>query len=397
MRSGSRPFPLVVPVVPVEDHDGVVFDKAEEEQLCVYIIFNGLVRIEMVLGDIRKDHRIEAEGVESSEMQRLAGRLEDGTVAPRVAKTPKIRIHTVRVRTGIADRFVEGGAADAVRADIAALLLPQHFRQDRRDCRLAVCPGDRGDVHFAFRVIIERRRDMRHGGIRILHVNDGHGNVNGPACHDRRGAAGYGVLCEVVTVRRRSLCADKKVARPDVAAVDTQVSDLRILTAVREKIPQPFGLHFLISVPLFHKLIDGPVHAADGFFVMLLDRFDDAVLHVFLEEHTSGAAELRAHGGKLDQDVGAVFAALDHPLDRLEMPDRTGEAVDDPFDVCRIMGMCMDVPFRVDVGVSIHVAMLVHMRMFAGMFAAVAHEDLPSYCTCFFSFFGAGAGMAQRP
>ena len=54
----------------------------------------------------------------------------------------------------------------------------------------------------------------------------------------------------------------------------------------------------------------------------------DAVLQVIFQNDLGRAAEGGAHRSQLDEHLGTVAAILDHALNRLQMSDRTGQAVE---------------------------------------------------------------------
>lgn len=124
-----------------------------------------------------------------------------------------------------------------------------------------------------------------------------------------------------------------------------------------------FYLYFLIYL-LLHEHIDCLIHARDGFLVILLHRFHDAVLHMLLQEELARIIDLCAHRGELDQDVRAVPLVFEHLLDRLHMADGFGNPIHDRFDLLRVMRMAvivmmsvMDMPDFMGVDMSIAMIM----------------------------------------
>lgn len=130
-----------------------------------------------------------------------------------------------------------------------------------------------------------------------------------------------------------------------------------------------FYLYFLIDI-LLHEHIDCLIHARDGFLVILLHRFHDAVLHMLLQEELAGIIDLRTHCGELDQDIGAVPLVLEHLLDRLHMADGFRYPIHDRFDLLRVMRMAVIVMMSVMdmpdfMGVDMAIAMIMDK---SGMF-----------------------------
>ena len=115
-----------------------------------------------------------------------------------------------------------------------------------------------------------------------------------------------------------------------------------------------FALHILL-----HEHINRLIHACDGFLVILLHRFHDAVLHMLLQEELAGIIDLRTHCGELDQDIGAVPLVLEHLLDRLHMADGFRYPIHDRFDLLRVMRMAVIVMMSDHVGVDMSIAMIV--------------------------------------
>lgn len=133
-----------------------------------------------------------------------------------------------------------------------------------------------------------------------------------------------------------------------------------------------FYLYFLIDI-LLHEHIDCLIHARDGFLVILLHRFHDAVLHMLLQEEFARIIDLCAHSGELDQDIGAVPLVFEHLLDRLHMADGFGNPIHDRFDLLRVMRMAVIVMMSVmgvpdHMGVDMSVAMIVDKNLILCIF-----------------------------
>lgn len=129
-----------------------------------------------------------------------------------------------------------------------------------------------------------------------------------------------------------------------------------------------FEVHILL-----HEHIDRLIHARDGLLVILLHRFHDAVLHMFLQEELACIIDLRAHRSELDQDIGAVPLVLEHLLDRLHMADGFGNPIHDRFDLLRVMRMAVIVMMSVmgvpdHMGVDMSVAMIVDKNLILCIF-----------------------------
>ena len=78
---------------------------------------------------------------------------------------------------------------------------------------------------------------------------------------------------------------------------------------------------------LFDKAVDRLIQLLNRFCVPMLDCIDDAMFNVILQDNFSCIVNGRLHGRQLDQNLSAVPAFLYHPLDRLHVSDRAGEAV----------------------------------------------------------------------
>ena len=99
------------------------------------------------------------------------------------------------------------------------------------------------------------------------------------------------------------------------------------------------------------------------------------MLQVILQDDLCRAAKRRTDGCQLDEDFRAVPAVLNHALDRLQMADRTGQAVEH----CLCLGVRMRVRMAFDmlavemVGVydTVAVVMIIYF---------VAHGEDPLCC-----------------
>ena len=129
-----------------------------------------------------------------------------------------------------------------------------------------------------------------------------------------------------------------------------------------------FEVHILL-----HEHIDRLIHACDGFLVILLHRFHDAVLHMLLQEELACIIDLRAHRSELDQDVRAVPLVFEHLLDRLHMADGFRYPIHDRFDLLRVMRMAVIVMMSVmdvldHMGVDMSIAMIVDKNLILCIF-----------------------------
>ena len=78
---------------------------------------------------------------------------------------------------------------------------------------------------------------------------------------------------------------------------------------------------------LFDELFDCLAEAVKRLFVILLDRVDDAVLNVVLQNDLADVVDGRADRRNLNQDLRAVAPVFDHLLDRFQMPDGARQPV----------------------------------------------------------------------
>lgn len=79
---------------------------------------------------------------------------------------------------------------------------------------------------------------------------------------------------------------------------------------------------------LFDELVDCLAETVQCLLVVLLDRVDDAVLDVVLQNDLADVVDGRADRRNLNQDLRAVAPVLDHLLDRFQMPDGARQPVD---------------------------------------------------------------------
>ena len=79
---------------------------------------------------------------------------------------------------------------------------------------------------------------------------------------------------------------------------------------------------------LFDELVNCLAETVQCLLVVLLDRVDDAVLDVVLQNDLADVVDGRADRRNLNQDLRAVAPVLDHLLDRFQMPDGARQPVD---------------------------------------------------------------------
>ena len=79
---------------------------------------------------------------------------------------------------------------------------------------------------------------------------------------------------------------------------------------------------------LFDELVDCLAETVQCLLVVLLDRVDDAVLDMILQNDLADVVDGRADCRNLNQDLRAVAPVLDHLLDRFQMPDGARQPVD---------------------------------------------------------------------
>ena len=79
---------------------------------------------------------------------------------------------------------------------------------------------------------------------------------------------------------------------------------------------------------LFDELVDCLAETVQCLLVVLLDRVDDAVLDMILQNDLADVVDGRADRRNLNQDLRAVAPVLDHLLDRFQMPDGARQPVD---------------------------------------------------------------------
>ena len=105
---------------------------------------------------------------------------------------------------------------------------------------------------------------------------------------------------------------------------------------------------------LFDELVDCLAEAVKRLFVILLDRVDDAVLNVVLQNDLADVVDGRADRRNLNQDLRAVAPVFDHLLDRFQMPDGARQPVDHRLRVR------VDMPVRARL---MRMVVVVRMRM----------------------------------
>ena len=92
----------------------------------------------------------------------------------------------------------------------------------------------------------------------------------------------------------------------------------------------------------------------------------NAVLQMVFQDHLGGTVEGRAHRSQLHQDLGTIPAILHHALDRLQMADGPGQAVQ------YRLGLGVGMTMRMLVAVVMFMVMTVFLAVGMGMEHAVA-------------------------
>ena len=105
---------------------------------------------------------------------------------------------------------------------------------------------------------------------------------------------------------------------------------------------------------LFDELFDCLAEAVKRLFVILLDRVDDAVLNVVLQNDLADVVDGGTDRRNLNQDLRAVAPVFDHLFDRFQMPDGARQPVDHRLRVR------VDMPVRARL---VRMIVVVRMRM----------------------------------
>ena len=107
---------------------------------------------------------------------------------------------------------------------------------------------------------------------------------------------------------------------------------------------------------LFDELVDCLAETVQCLLVVLLDRVDDAVLDVVLQNDLADVVDGGTDRRNLNQDLRAVAPVLDHLLDRFQMPDGARQPVDHRLRVrvdmpvrARLMRMVVVMGMRVQI------------------------------------------------
>ena len=131
-----------------------------------------------------------------------------------------------------------------------------------------------------------------------------------------------------------------------------------------------------------HKLIDGLVQG--GQLVGIVGGgIGNAVLQMVFQDNFRRAVEGGAHRSQLHQDLGTIPAVLHHALDRLQVADGPGQAVQHRLGlgmavaVAVVMGvvMFMVVVMIVGMGVKHAVTMVMVIEFVLGMFHCRPPKD----------------------
>lgn len=125
----------------------------------------------------------------------------------------------------------------------------------------------------------------------------------------------------------------------------TPKSDLRLVASAH--------ILFYRTGQLLHELLNGFVQFNNFLLVVHPDRLGNALGDMILKQNLTGIIDGGPNGGQLNQHLGTVPVAVDHPNDGIQMSSRLGKTVVDRFFVGMDVGDCGIV--RVDRAIGMNV------------------------------------------
>ena len=244
-----------VAVVGIRQHESPFGQAVEEEFLGPDVFGEGLVIVEVVVGDVGEDAAGEVEPPRALLHDGVRRTLHEAEFAPGVGHLAHHGVQTDRVggRVGRLDL----AAVDLVdhRRDQPGLVAqgPHEVVQQRHGRGLAVGSGDAHQFQFAARIAVKRRRHVGHRPRRVFDhdIRDALGRRLGhPLADHRRGALRNSRRDVVVAVALRPRHGEEAVARLHRPRIVGQSGDRRRAVAVQRpdrRIFQQFRkfLHFI--------------------------------------------------------------------------------------------------------------------------------------------------------
>ena len=234
-----------VAVVGVRQRESPLGQPVEEEFLGPDVFGEGLVVVEVVVGDVGEDATGEIEAPRALLHDGVRRTLHEAEFAPGVGHLAHHGVQADRVGRRV--RRPDFAAVDPIdhRRDQprAVAQRPHQVVEQRGGRRLAVRAGDAHQLQLAARMAVECRGHVgqRPGRIADAHVGHPGSRLGGhPLADHRRGAPSDGRRNEVVAVGLRSRHGEETVARPHGARIERESShgDLRI--AVQRPDGRPF-------------------------------------------------------------------------------------------------------------------------------------------------------------
>ena len=159
--------------IEIDDADTGLFEDAALIVL-VLLEIRVLVRSDVIRLDVREDAIVEGDGVDTVELEGLAGGLHHDIITALIPHHAEVVLEVIGLRGRVLRRKVMPAILDAGRTDAADLLagVLKDLLDHVGGGRLALRSGDGDDRHLPARMIEACRTERREGRPRILHTDD---------------------------------------------------------------------------------------------------------------------------------------------------------------------------------------------------------------------------------
>ncbi len=198
-----------VPIVPVREGKGALGQGIEEALLGLQVVGKGLVIVEVIVREIRKEASRKVQSVGAALHDGVRRTLHKAVVTPRIDHLAQHLVQANRVggRMGRGDLPVVNLIDHRRDQSCTVAQLAHQLIEERSGSGLAVRAGDAHQLQLTARIAVEGRGHAGHRLLAILHHDIGHAGVylrRQLLAHHSHSALLQGHRDKAVTIRRRT-------------------------------------------------------------------------------------------------------------------------------------------------------------------------------------------------